>query len=109
MVTEGSGSSLLFPIYRHQQVSCMGTMGLKRREPFIQKDLSQHRTSIQLANLQVSNTATYQCQVRKKTLSTREVTITAQTGTGAQSGKASASPLFGHLQPQSSSSSQPTS
>lgn len=77
MVTHGS-SSLQFLTYQDQQVRYPGTPGLQHRVAFVQKDPSQHDASIQLANLQVSDTATYQCRVRKHTLATHEVTITVQ-------------------------------
>ncbi|XP_019342537.2 V-set and immunoglobulin domain-containing protein 8 [Alligator mississippiensis] len=68
----------VFLTYQDQQVRYPGTPGLQHRVAFVQKDPSQHDASIQLANLQVSDTATYQCRVRKHTLATHEVTITVQ-------------------------------
>lgn len=45
---------------------------------FVQKDPSQYDASIRLADLQVSDTGTYQCRVKKNTVAVHEVIVTVQ-------------------------------
>ncbi|NWX09419.1 VSIG8 protein, partial [Caloenas nicobarica] len=52
--------------------------GLQDRVAFVQKDPSQYDASIRLADLQVSDTGTYQCRVKKNTVAVHEVIVTVQ-------------------------------
>ncbi|NXT30550.1 VSIG8 protein, partial [Syrrhaptes paradoxus] len=52
--------------------------GLQDRVAFVQNDPSQHDASIRLADLQVSDTGTYQCRVKKNTVAVHEVIVTVQ-------------------------------
>ena len=45
---------------------------------FVQNDPSQYDASIRLADLQVSDTGTYQCRVKKNTVAVHEVIVTVQ-------------------------------
>ena len=44
----------------------------------MQNDPSQYDASIRLADLQVSDTGTYQCRVKKNTVAVHEVIVTVQ-------------------------------
>ncbi|NXW53836.1 VSIG8 protein, partial [Eurystomus gularis] len=50
--------------------------GLQNRVAFVQNDPGQHDASIRLADLQVSDTGTYQCRVKKNTVAVHEVIVT---------------------------------
>ncbi|NXL39315.1 VSIG8 protein, partial [Glaucidium brasilianum] len=52
--------------------------GLQDRVAFVQNDPSQYDASIRLADLQVSDTGTYQCRVKKNTVAVHEVIVTVQ-------------------------------
>ncbi|NWW91366.1 VSIG8 protein, partial [Rhynochetos jubatus] len=52
--------------------------GLQDRVAFVQTDPSQYDASIRLADLQVSDTGTYQCRVKKNTVAVHEVIVTVQ-------------------------------
>ncbi|NXI74565.1 VSIG8 protein, partial [Anseranas semipalmata] len=52
--------------------------GLQDRVAFVQNDPGQHDASIRLADLQVSDTGTYQCRVKKNTVAVHEVIVTVQ-------------------------------
>ncbi|NWI16844.1 VSIG8 protein, partial [Crypturellus soui] len=57
--------------------------GLQDRVAFVQNDPSQYDASIRLADLQVSDTGTYQCRVKKNTVAVHEVIVTVQGERGA--------------------------
>ncbi|NXK98319.1 VSIG8 protein, partial [Formicarius rufipectus] len=46
--------------------------GLQDRVAFVHTDPGQHDASIRLADLQVSDTGTYQCRVKKNTVAVHE-------------------------------------
>ncbi|XP_054844494.1 V-set and immunoglobulin domain-containing protein 8 isoform X2 [Eublepharis macularius] len=50
--------------------------GLQERVNFAIPDPSQHDASINLQNVQVTDSATYECKVKKTTVATRKVTVT---------------------------------
>ncbi|NWI55527.1 VSIG8 protein, partial [Calyptomena viridis] len=52
--------------------------GLQDRVAFVQTDPGQHDASIRVADLQVSDTGTYQCRVKKNTVAVHEVIVTVQ-------------------------------
>ncbi|NWI63049.1 VSIG8 protein, partial [Todus mexicanus] len=52
--------------------------GLQDRVAFVQNDPSQYDASIRLADLQESDTGTYQCRVKKNTVAVHEVIVTVQ-------------------------------
>ncbi|NXI43211.1 VSIG8 protein, partial [Galbula dea] len=52
--------------------------GLQDRVAFVQNDPSQYDASIRLADLQVSDTGTYQCRVKKNTVAVHEVIVTVE-------------------------------
>ncbi|XP_007437816.1 V-set and immunoglobulin domain-containing protein 8 [Python bivittatus] len=49
--------------------------GLQQRVNFAVSDPSQHDASINLQNVQVSDSATYECKVKKTTVASRKVTV----------------------------------
>ncbi|KAK2508809.1 hypothetical protein MC885_021857 [Smutsia gigantea] len=51
---------------------------LQQRVRFAATDPSQYDASINLMNLQVSDTATYECRVKKTTMASRKVIVTVQ-------------------------------
>lgn len=51
---------------------------LQHRVRFAASDPSQYDASINLMNLQVSDTATYECRVKKTTMASRKVIVTVQ-------------------------------
>ncbi|NWH77745.1 VSIG8 protein, partial [Piaya cayana] len=51
---------------------------LQDRVAFVQSDPSQYDASISLANVQESDTGTYQCRVKKNTIAVHEVIVTVQ-------------------------------
>uniref|UniRef100_A0A8C3HCX2 V-set and immunoglobulin domain containing 8 n=1 Tax=Chrysemys picta bellii TaxID=8478 RepID=A0A8C3HCX2_CHRPI len=50
--------------------------GLQQRVSFVAQDPSLYDASIHLANLQMSDSATYECTVKKATVDTHQVTVT---------------------------------
>ncbi|NXS03496.1 VSIG8 protein, partial [Oxylabes madagascariensis] len=52
--------------------------GLQDRVAFVQTDPGQRDASIRLADLQESDTGTYQCRVKKNTVAVHEVIVTVQ-------------------------------
>ncbi|NXI06592.1 VSIG8 protein, partial [Irena cyanogastra] len=56
--------------------------GLQDRVAFVHTDPGQRDASIRLADLQESDTGTYQCRVRKNTVAVHEVIVTVE-GEGA--------------------------
>ncbi|NXC24478.1 VSIG8 protein, partial [Campylorhamphus procurvoides] len=52
--------------------------GLQDRVAFVHTDPGQYDASIRLADLQVSDTGTYQCRVKKNTVAVHEVIVTVQ-------------------------------
>ncbi|XP_077196921.1 V-set and immunoglobulin domain-containing protein 8-like [Paroedura picta] len=50
--------------------------GLQQRVDFVIPDPSQYDASINLQNVQVTDSATYECKVKKTTVATRKVTVT---------------------------------
>ncbi|NXN91469.1 VSIG8 protein, partial [Rhinopomastus cyanomelas] len=52
--------------------------GLQDRVAFVQNDPGQYDASIRVADLQESDTGTYQCRVKKNTVAVHEVIVTVQ-------------------------------
>ncbi|NXX21182.1 VSIG8 protein, partial [Podargus strigoides] len=52
--------------------------GLQDRVTFVESDPSQYDASIRLADLQVSDTGTYKCRVKKNTIAVHEVIVTVE-------------------------------
>ncbi|NWS93274.1 VSIG8 protein, partial [Toxostoma redivivum] len=52
--------------------------GLQDRVAFVQTDPGQRDASIRVADLQESDTGTYQCRVKKNTVAVHEVIVTVQ-------------------------------
>lgn len=67
-----------FLSYHDHHVDYGSGSGLQDRVAFVQKDPSQYDASIRLADLQVSDTGTYQCRVKKNTVAVHEVIVTVQ-------------------------------
>ncbi|XP_057245097.1 V-set and immunoglobulin domain-containing protein 8, partial [Malurus melanocephalus] len=55
-----------------------GSSGLQDRVAFVQTDPGQRDASIRVADLQESDTGTYQCRVKKNTVAVHEVIVTVQ-------------------------------
>ncbi|XP_061213499.1 V-set and immunoglobulin domain-containing protein 8 isoform X1 [Neopsephotus bourkii] len=68
----------VFLSYQDHHVNYGSGSGLQDRVAFVQTDPSQHDASIRLADLQVSDTGTYQCRVKKNTVAVHEVIVTVQ-------------------------------
>ncbi|XP_050786929.1 V-set and immunoglobulin domain-containing protein 8 [Gopherus flavomarginatus] len=66
----------LFLTYQDQKIRYGSVPGLQQRVSFVAQDPSLYDASIHLANLQVSDSATYECRVRKATVDTHLITIT---------------------------------
>ncbi|XP_063002351.1 V-set and immunoglobulin domain-containing protein 8-like [Elgaria multicarinata webbii] len=58
--------------------------GLQQRVTFAIPDPSQYDASINLQNVQISDSATYECKVKKTTVATRKVTVTVLVGQGGR-------------------------
>ncbi|XP_067399091.1 V-set and immunoglobulin domain-containing protein 8 [Emydura macquarii macquarii] len=67
---------LPFLIYQDQKIRYGNAPGLQQRVTFAAQDPSQYDASIRLANLRVSDSATYECRVKKATVDTHRITIT---------------------------------
>ena len=67
-----------FLSYQNKRVNHGGLPSLQQRVRFAAPDPSQYDASINLLNLQLSDTATYECRVKKTTVATRTVIITVQ-------------------------------
>ncbi|CAM5124387.1 unnamed protein product [Natator depressus] len=67
---------LPFLIYQDQKIRYGSVPGLQQRVAFVAQDPSLYDASIHLANLQVSDSATYECRVKKATVDTHLITIT---------------------------------
>uniref|UniRef100_A0A452IRX1 Ig-like domain-containing protein n=1 Tax=Gopherus agassizii TaxID=38772 RepID=A0A452IRX1_9SAUR len=67
---------LPFLTYQDQKIRYGSVPGLQQRVSFVAQDPSLYDASIHLANLQVSDSATYECRVRKATVDTHLITIT---------------------------------
>ncbi|KAM9214788.1 LOW QUALITY PROTEIN: V-set and immunoglobulin domain-containing protein 8 [Leptosomus discolor] len=68
----------VFLSYHDHHVNYGSGSGLQDRVAFVQNDPSQYDASIRLADLQVSDTGTYQCRVKKNTVAVHEVIVTVQ-------------------------------
>nr|XP_008173380.2 V-set and immunoglobulin domain-containing protein 8 [Chrysemys picta bellii] len=67
---------LPFLIYQDQRIRYGSAPGLQQRVSFVAQDPSLYDASIHLANLQMSDSATYECTVKKATVDTHQVTVT---------------------------------
>uniref|UniRef100_A0A8C3HCU3 V-set and immunoglobulin domain containing 8 n=1 Tax=Chrysemys picta bellii TaxID=8478 RepID=A0A8C3HCU3_CHRPI len=59
-----------------QRIRYGSAPGLQQRVSFVAQDPSLYDASIHLANLQMSDSATYECTVKKATVDTHQVTVT---------------------------------
>uniref|UniRef100_A0A672UXG6 V-set and immunoglobulin domain containing 8 n=1 Tax=Strigops habroptila TaxID=2489341 RepID=A0A672UXG6_STRHB len=75
---ERTGPENVFLSYQDHHVNYGSGSGLQDRVAFVQTDPSQYDASIRLADLQVSDTGTYQCRVKKNTVAVHEVIVTVQ-------------------------------
>ncbi|XP_010565237.1 PREDICTED: V-set and immunoglobulin domain-containing protein 8 [Haliaeetus leucocephalus] len=75
---ERPGPENVFLSYHDHHVNYGSGSGLQDRVAFVQNDPSQYDASIRLADLQVSDTGTYQCRVKKNTVAVHEVIVTVQ-------------------------------
>ncbi|XP_070807564.1 V-set and immunoglobulin domain-containing protein 8-like [Pituophis catenifer annectens] len=64
--------------YHDHRIIYPGPPDLQKRVGFISSDPSLYDASMQLRDLQMSDSATYECTVKKTTEATRKVTITVQ-------------------------------
>ncbi|XP_029141411.1 V-set and immunoglobulin domain-containing protein 8, partial [Protobothrops mucrosquamatus] len=64
--------------YHNQRIFYPGSSDFQKRVGFISSDPSLYDASMQLRDLQVSDSATYECTVKKTTEATRKVTINVQ-------------------------------
>ncbi|XP_053133734.1 V-set and immunoglobulin domain-containing protein 8-like [Hemicordylus capensis] len=64
--------------YHDHRVIHGGPADLQQRVGFMSPDPSQYDASMQLRDLQIADSATYECTVKKTTEATRKVTITVQ-------------------------------
>lgn len=71
-------SSSQFLTYQDKRIGHGNLPHLQQRVRFAASDPSQYDASINLMNLQVSDTATYECRVKKTTMATRKVIVTVQ-------------------------------
>lgn len=71
-------SSPQFLSYQDKRINHGNLPHLQQRVRFAASDPSQYDASINLMNLQVSDTATYECRVKKTTMATRKVIVTVQ-------------------------------
>lgn len=67
-----------FLSYQDKRINHGNLPHLQQRVRFAASDPSQYDASINLMNLQVSDTATYECRVKKTTMATRKVIVTVQ-------------------------------
>ncbi|XP_014116305.1 PREDICTED: V-set and immunoglobulin domain-containing protein 8 [Pseudopodoces humilis] len=68
----------VFLSYQDHHVNYGSGSGLQDRVAFVQTDPGQRDASIRLADLQESDTGTYQCRVKKNTVAVHEVIVTVQ-------------------------------
>ncbi|KAM9000286.1 V-set and immunoglobulin domain-containing protein 8 [Sarcophilus harrisii] len=68
----------VFLSYQDKRINQGSLPHLQQRVRFAAQDPSQYDASINLMNLQVSDTATYECRVKKTTMATRRVIVTVQ-------------------------------
>uniref|UniRef100_A0A8D1LQE6 Ig-like domain-containing protein n=1 Tax=Sus scrofa TaxID=9823 RepID=A0A8D1LQE6_PIG len=68
----------VFLSYQDKRINHGNLPHLQQRVRFAASDPSQYDASITLSNLQVSDTATYECRVKKTTMATRRVIVTVQ-------------------------------
>nr|XP_036879935.1 V-set and immunoglobulin domain-containing protein 8 isoform X2 [Manis javanica] len=68
----------VFLSYQDKRVNHGNLPHLQQRVRFAATDPSQYDASINLMNLQVSDTATYECRVKKTTMASRKVVVTVQ-------------------------------
>ncbi|KAM6153148.1 V-set and immunoglobulin domain-containing protein 8 [Erethizon dorsatum] len=68
----------VFLSYQDKRINHGNLPHLQQRVRFAAADPSQYDASINLMNLQVSDTATYECRVKKTTMATRKVIVTVQ-------------------------------
>uniref|UniRef100_A0A8C3QK67 V-set and immunoglobulin domain containing 8 n=1 Tax=Cyanoderma ruficeps TaxID=181631 RepID=A0A8C3QK67_9PASS len=94
---ERPGPENVFLSYQDHHVNYGSGSGLQDRVAFVQTDPGQRDASIRLADLQESDTGTYQCRVKKNTVAVHEVIVTVQ-GEGAAPGVAPVWPRC-HLSP----------
>lgn len=71
-------SASQFLTYQDKRIGHGNLPHLQQRVRFAASDPSQYDASINLTNLQVSDTATYECRVKKTTMATRKVVLTVQ-------------------------------
>nr|XP_031362743.1 V-set and immunoglobulin domain-containing protein 8-like [Lonchura striata domestica] len=74
---ERPGPENVFLSYHDHHVN-YGSSGLQDRVAFVQTDPGQRDASIRVADLQESDTGTYQCRVKKNTVAVHEVIVTVQ-------------------------------
>lgn len=67
-----------FLSYQDKRINHGNLPHLQQRVRFAASDPSQYDASINLMNLQVSDTATYECRVKKTTMASRKVIVTVQ-------------------------------
>ncbi|XP_064031876.1 V-set and immunoglobulin domain-containing protein 8 isoform X2 [Pogoniulus pusillus] len=75
---ERTGPENVFLSYQDHHINYGSGSGLQDRVAFVQNDPSQYDASIRLADLQVSDTGTYQCRVKKNTVAVHEVIVTVE-------------------------------
>ncbi|XP_023443808.2 V-set and immunoglobulin domain-containing protein 8 [Dasypus novemcinctus] len=68
----------VFLTYQDKRINHGNFPHLQQRVRFAASDPSQFDASINLMNLQVSDTATYECRVKKTTMASRKVIVTVQ-------------------------------
>ncbi|XP_036778587.2 V-set and immunoglobulin domain-containing protein 8 isoform X1 [Manis pentadactyla] len=68
----------VFLSYQDKRINHGNLPHLQQRVRFTATDPSQYDASINLMNLQVSDTATYECRVKKTTMASRKVVVTVQ-------------------------------
>ncbi|XP_054568101.1 V-set and immunoglobulin domain-containing protein 8 [Eptesicus fuscus] len=68
----------VFLSYQDKRINHGNLPHLQQRVRFAASDPSQYDASINLMNLQVADTATYECRVKKTTMATRKVIVTVQ-------------------------------
>ncbi|XP_066111269.1 V-set and immunoglobulin domain-containing protein 8 [Saccopteryx bilineata] len=68
----------VFLSYQDKRINHGNLPHLQQRVRFAASDPSQYDASINLMNLQVSDTATYECRVKKTTTASRKVIVTVQ-------------------------------
>ncbi|KAM5237521.1 V-set and immunoglobulin domain-containing protein 8 [Ctenodactylus gundi] len=76
--TDPSHRENVFLSYQDKRINHGNLPHLQQRVRFAAADPSQYDASINLMNLQVSDTATYECRVKKTTMATRKVIVTVQ-------------------------------